>query len=267
MKNLKKALGVLSLLLCMVFLSACSVGGNEDFEYMKQRNIIQVTIQSTRDKKYKFSVTDKNLIDDIYTILSNATVVETKSELEPDYILEIYESPTEVKSFSYVAGLDKSDGANLYNGDSFYIVSKRLDTDIIRNFTNIRKPIDFENVYYNSILNCLDEFKTATKTKQKIGVDIINDSEMARFQVSTDIENFKKMLKKENFSYINSEEENSDIEIIATVKTKGYTTKKYKAIVTFENKTDKTKTDYYINCSYADGQWTVNATDTKPEGF
>lgn len=267
MKKLKKALVVLGLLPCMMFLSACSVSGNSDFDYMKQRNIMQVTIQSTRDKKYKFSVTDKNLINDIYNILSNATVVESKSELEPDYILEIYESPTEVKSFNYVAGLDKTDGANLYNGDSYYIVSKRLDTDIIRNFTNIRKPIDFENIYYNSIINCLDEFKSTTKTKQKLGVDIVNDTEMSRFQVSTDIENFKKLVSKENISYINSEDENSDIEIIATVKTKGYTSKKYKAIVTFENKTEKTKTDYYIDCKYTDGQWTINTTDTKPEGF
>lgn len=248
-------------------LTACSVGGNEDFEYMKQRNIMQVTIQSTRDKKYKFSVTDKNLINDIYTILSNATVVETKSELEPDYILEIYESPTEVKRFNYVAGLDKTDGANLYDGDSYYIVSKRLDTDIIRNFTNIRKPIDFENIYYGSIINCLDEYRSNTKTKQKIGVDIINDMEMARFHISTDIENFKNVLTKDGAKYINSEEENSEIEIIATVKTKGYTSKKYKAIITFENKADGTAVEYYVNCIYTSGQWIMDATDVEPEGF
>lgn len=267
MKKLKKALVALVMMLSMMFFTACGVGGNEDFEYMQQRNIMQVTIQSTRDKKYKFSVTDKDLINDIYTILSSATEVETKSELEPDYILEIYESPTEVKSFNYVAGLDKTDGANLYDGDSYYIVSKRLDTDIIRNFTNIRKPIDFESIYYNSIIECLDEFKANTKTKGKIGIDIINDSEMSRFQISTDLEEFKKILSKDNISYINSEEENSNVEIVTTVKTKGFTSKKYKAIVTFDNKAEGTSVDYYINCIYSDGQWTMNATETKPEDF
>lgn len=267
MSKFRKSLAIIMLMSAMMILSACSVGGNEDFEYMKQRNIMQVTIQSTRDKKYKFSVTDTNLINDIYEILSSSTVVETKSELEPDYILEIYESPTEVKTFNYVAGLDKTDGANLYDGDSYYIVSKRLDTDIIRNFTNIRKPIDFESVYYNSIINCLSQYKDDTKTKQKIGVDIINDIEISRFQISTDIENFKKLLKKEEISYINSEEDNPDAEVIAKVRTKGFTSKKYKAVVTFENKTDGTSVEYYINCIYSDGQWSIKATDTKPEEF
>lgn len=267
MKKFRKSLVIMILMSSMMILTACSVGGNEDFEYMKQRNIMQVTIQSTRDKKYKFSVTDKSLINDIYTILSSATVVETKSELEPDYILEIYESPTEVKTFNYVAGLDKTDGANLYDGDSYYIVSKRLDTDIIRNFANIRKPIDFENVYYNSIINCLDEYKDNTKTKQKIGVDVINDSEISRFQISTDIENFKKRLSKDGAKYINGEEEDPEVEIVAKVRTKGFTSKKYKAIVTFENKTDGTSVEYYINCSYSDGKWIMKATDTKPEDF
>lgn len=267
MKKIKKFSAIILMMSAMMILTACSVGGNEDFEYMKQRNIMQVTIQSTRDKKYKFSVTDKNLINDIYTILSNATVVETKSELDPDYVLEIYESPTEVKKFNYVAGLDKTDGANLYDGDSYYIVSKRLDNDIIRNFTNIRKPIDFVNVYYNSILECINQFKNNTKTKEKIGVDIINDTEISRFQVSTDIEEFKNMLSKEETTYINSEEENADIKIVATVKTKGFTSKKYKAIVTFENKADGTLSEYYINSVYSDGQWIINALDTKPEDF
>lgn len=267
MKKFRKALTIMFLILSMIVLTACNISGNEDFEYMKQKSIMKVTIQSTRDKKYKFSVTDKDLINDIYTILSSATVVETKSELEPDYILEIYESPTEVKTFNYVAGLDKTDGANLYNGDSYYIVSKRLDTDIIRNFANIRKPIDFEKVYYNSIMNCLSEFKSNTKTKQKIGVDIINDNEISRFQISTDIENFKKKLSKDGITYINSEEENQDVEIFAIVKTKGFTSKSYKAVVTFENKIEETITEYYINCIYSDGQWEIKVTDEKPEDF
>lgn len=267
MKKFRKSLVIMILMSAMMILTACSVGGNEDFEYMKQRNIMQVTIQSTRDKKYKFSVTDKSLINDIYTILSSATVVETKSELEPDYILEIYESPTEVKTFNYVAGLDKTDGANLYDGDNYYIVSKRLDTDIIRNFTNIRKPIEFENVYYNSIINCLDEYKANSKTKQKIGIDVINDSEISRFQISTDIESFKKTLSKDGVKYISGKDEDPEVEIVAKVRTKGFTSKKYKAIVTFENKTDGTSVEYYINCSYSGGQWTMKATDTKPEDF
>ena len=267
MNKFRKSLVIIFLISAMMILSACSVGGNEDFEYMKQRSIMQVTIQSTRDKKYKFSVTDKDLINDIYNILSSSTVVETKSELEPDYILEIYESPTEVKRFNYVAGLDKTDGANLYNDDSYYIVSKRLDSDIIKNFTNIRKPIDFENVYYDSIIHCLDEFKSKTNTKQKIGVDIINDKEISKFQISTDIENFKDDLEKDGIRYINSEEENPEVEIVAKIKTKGYTNKKYKAIVTIENKVEGTTEEYYINSIYKDGQWIVNATDTKPDDF
>lgn len=251
---------------CTIIFTACGMGGNEDFEYMKQGNIMTVTIQSTRDNKYKFSVTDKSLINDIYSILSNATVVNSKSDLEPDYILQIYESPTEVKTFNYIAGLDKSDGANLYNNDSYYIVSKRLDTDIIKNFTNMRKPLNFEEVYYNSIINCLDVYKSTAKVKGEIGVDIVNDSTIARFQLSTDLEDFKSKLNKEGYKYIDSSQDTS-VDIVAKVKTKGYTSKKYKAIVTFENKADGTSIDYYIDCVYTDGQWMMKSTDAEPEGF
>ena len=122
-------------------------------------------------------------------------------------------------------------------------------------------------MYYNSIIDCLEQYKGNTKTKQKIGVDIINDAEISRFQISTDIENFKKHLNKEGISYINSQEDNPDVEIIAKVRTKGFTSKKYKAVVTFENKADGTSVEYYINGVYGDGQWTVKATDTKPEEF
>lgn len=266
MKSFRKSLVMLILMTTIITLTGCAPGGNQDFEYMKQRSIIQVTIQSTRDKKYKFSVTDKSLIKEIYTILSNATVVEGKSELQPDYILEIYESPTEVKRFNYVAGLDKTDGANLYNDDNYYIVSKRLDSDIIKNFTNMRKPISFEEVYYNSILNCLKQYKSNTKTKEAIGVDIINDKEISKFQISTDIEEFKHELTKDGYDYVNSEEEVEN-QVVAKIKTQGYTSKKYKAIVDFENKVDGTTLTYYINSVYSDGQWTTKITDTKPENF
>lgn len=267
MKRLGKGLCVLVISLCTILMTACGVSGNDDFEYMKQGNIMKVTIQSTRDKKYKFSVTDESLINDIYTILSSAMVVDSKSSLEPDYILEIYESPTEVKTFNYVAGLDKADGANLYDGDSYYIVSKRLDTDIIRNFANIRKPIDFEEVYYNSIIQCLNTYKSTYKIKDSIGVDIINDSDISRFQISTDIEKFKKHLSKDNYKYINSLDESSNTEIVATVKTKGYTNKKYKAIVTIKNNIDGVTMDYYINCIYNNGQWDISVTDEEPDEF
>lgn len=267
MKKLRRSLVIILVIACTMILTACGMGGNEDFEYMKQRNIMKVTIQSTRDNKYKFSVTDKNLINDIYTILSSSTVVGNKSNLDPDYILEIYESPTEVKTFNYVAGLDKTDGANLYTEDSYYIVSKRLDTDIIKNFTNIRKPINFEDIYYNSIIDCLNEYKSANKSKNVIGVDTINDSTISRFQNSTDLENFKSGLNKSDYKYVNSLEDTSGIDVVAKVNTKGYTSKKYKAVVTFENKNDGTTKDYYINCVYNDGQWTMKATDVEPEDF
>lgn len=268
MRRVKSNFIVILLIISSLLISACGIRGNSDFNYMQERNIMKVTIQSTRDKSYKFTVTDKDVINDIYSILSSASVVEEKSTLDPDYTLEIYESPTEFKTFNYVAGLDKKDGANLYNDDNKYIVSKRLDNDIIKNFANIRKPIDFEYVYYTSILSCIDKYVSSNKDAGNVGVNISNDNMAARFQISTEIEEFKKKVNKlKSVTFMDTSVTRDNFNVVMNIKTEGYTSKKYKDIVTFEKTENASSTSYYISNVYDRGEWKFNISDEKPEDF
>lgn len=268
MRSLRKALVCILLVASAMTVSACGLGGNKDFEYMNQRNIMKITIQSTRDKSYKFTVTDEDVIEDIYEILSKGTVVETKSALESDYILEIYESPTEVKTFNYVAGLDKSDGGNFYNDDNKYIISKRLDNDIIKNFANIRKPIDFKYVYYTSIINCLEAYNSKVGSKQNIGINIYGDIMASRFQISTEIESFNKKIEKSSYGVLMDESMKSeDFDVVMNVNTEGYTSTKYKAIITMQNNKHEVPSKYYVSNVYDQGEWKINISEEMPEGF
>lgn len=268
MRRLKRNLVIILLVISSSLISACGIVGNSDFDYMRQGNIMKVSIQSTRDKSYKFTVTDKDVINDIYNILSSASVVEEKSTLDPDYILEIYESPTKVKTFNYVAGLDKKDGGNFYNDDNKYIVSERLDNDIIKNFANIRKPINFEYIYYNSILSAIDKYVSANKDSGKIGVDISSDTMALRFQISTEIEGFKKKLSKINsVSFMDDSVNRDDFNVVMSIKTEGYTSEKYKGIVTFEKTENASTVNYYIMNNREDGEWKFDISEEKQKEF
>jgi hypothetical protein len=240
---------------------------NNDFEYIKDGKIKKIIIQNKRDEGFKFIVTDPEAINDLYDILSSAKEVNTKSSLEPDYIFEMYEKGGNVYRFNYVAGLDKEDDGNLYSDNKVYIVSKRIDNDIIKNFWNIRKPVYFENVYYNSILAVLDEFIKNNKYKS-IGINFKEDLDVAKFILSTDLEEISIILKN---NYANVEIENhKDYDIYMKVKTEGYKSDVYKAIMTFSNKEDSISKTYYVISRYKNEEqfWDINVfEDIKPEGF
>jgi hypothetical protein len=241
---------------------------NNDFEYIKQGRIKKIIIQSTRDKNFKFVVTDQIAIKDMYEILSSSKVVTQKSTLESDYILEMYEGVDKVHKFDYIAGLDKKDGANLYSENKSYIVSKRIDNDIIQNFWNIRKPIDFKTVYYDSILKVLNKHFKEEVNDNKILLDISEDVEASKFILSTDLETFKsKLLSDFNTHLAKDNKAWADADVLIKVKTEGYKSTIYKSTMTITNSADEKEKVYYIVAKY-DSAWNIEIfDDKKPEKF
>lgn len=268
MKKVSKKLLILVTFICIALLVGCGVIGNKEFEYIKDGRVMKISIQSTRDNSYKFTVTDKQAIKEIYTILSQAKVVEEKTTLEPDYVFEIHVSPTDIRKFNYIAGLDKNDGANFYSDTENFIVSKRLDNDIIKNFSNIRKPIDFDKVYYDTIVKTLETYNQGDIKSKKIGVNILSDNEVLKFQLSSYLEIFKSKLNNfSNVAFIDKSSEKDNFDIVLNVKTQGYTSTRYKAIMTFTNKENTKPMEYYIINKYEQGNWGINVYTEKPEGF
>lgn len=268
MKKVIKLIGIMLVVISMFIFTACSMFNNEEFTYMAEGGIMKISIQSTRDKSYKFTVTDKDAVKEIYRILSKAKVVGEKTSIEPDYTFEIHVSPTDVRTFNYIAGLDKNEVANFYSDTQNFIVSKRLDNDIIKNFSNIRKPIDFDEVYYNTIINAIQTYNKGDIKSKKIGINIGSDIEVAKFQLSLDIENFKNDLKNiPNVELIEGNSKKEDYDIVLNVKTQGYTSTRYKSILTFQTKGNEKPVQYYCFNKYEQGNWNISITEEKPKGF
>lgn len=249
---------------------------NNDFEYIKQGKIKKIVIQNTRDPGFRFIVTDPNAILELYDILSEAKVVQAKSALEPDYIFEMEEGINKVYKFNYIAGLDKKDAGNLYSDDKVYVVSKRIDNDIIKNFWNIRKPNDFNEVYYGTLLNQVEKYSQGEGNGKTIGINIYDDVEAAKFILSTDLEEFKSnlSLRVKNAELMPSPKHNEQskaYDVIMSIRTVGYKTFLYKCEITFWDNTNKSEKKYYIQVSdnFKDGRWNtkVYTDDDKPKTF
>lgn len=238
---------------------------NNDFEYIKEGKINTAIIQNKRDKGFTFIITDKDSIQDLYSILSKAKEVNNKITLEPDYILEFREGINKVHKFSYVAGLDKKDAGNLYGDNKIYIVSKRLDDDIMKNFWNIRIPNDFKDVYYTSMINAIEDYRKTLGNDKKIGMDI-DDEEVTKFILTMDLEEFKGKLGK-NEEIIKDDDRNK-YNVTMDIQTEGYKTDIYKCIITFYNKENKKETKYYFINEYSLNAWKFSfSKDKKPEKF
>lgn len=274
---MKKKFKVMCLALMLVFsttLMGCSSGNslkvkmglkNNDFEYIKEGRISKVVIQNNRDKGFTFIITDKSAINDLYGILSKAKKVDQKIKLKPDYTLEFYEGLDKVHKFNYIAGLDKKEAGNLYSDKQIFIVSKRLDDDIMKNFYNIRIPNEFKNVYYSSILNAIKDYRKTIGDDKRIGIDL-NDQEIAKFVLTMDVEEFKDELSK-NEEIITDDNRNK-YDITMDITTEGYKKDKFKCIIKFYDKINKKETKYYFVDEYSLNSWKFNFTkDKMPKDF
>lgn len=274
-KHKKKNYFILFIVFSIVF-SGCSTLDklklsfnmkNNDFEYIKENKINKIIIQNTRDSGYRFIVTDKRAIKDLYDILSKAKEVDEKSELKPDYIFEMHESHDKIHKFQYIVGLDKKNGGNLYGDGKVYIVSKRIDNDIIKSFWDVRIPKDFTNIYYDSILEILDNYlKDNGETSKTIGINLEDDIEVKKFILSKDLEEFKNRLKKYKGVYL-VEEDDSKYDVVMTLKTQGYRRLLYKSSATFHDRIDKNDKKYYLKAEYENRAWHVECSNKKPEKF
>ena len=240
---------------------------NEDFEYIAEGKANKIIIQSTRDRGFRFEVTDKKTISGLYDILSTANKVEKKSELDADYIFEIHVGE-DVYSFNYVVGLNKKGEGNFYDDNNIYEVSKRLDNDIIQNLSFVRKPREFKTIYYNTILMPLEEKKDILASK-KIGIDLNEDVDCKKYILSIELEDFKRELEKisNDITILKPEDSKEDYDVIVTVKNAGYLSKTFKTIVTIDDKKDKTYNNYYMLAKYQT-KWEIEMQEGKaPKGW
>jgi hypothetical protein len=270
LKNNKFSIIVLTALLTVsMMLSGCTFINdlevkmnvkNEQFEYIKQNRVDKIVIQNVRDSGFRFVVNDSKAIDDIYKLLSDGSEVSKKSSLDPDYIFDICIGD-EVKKYQYVVGANEHDTGNFYNEDKAFSVSKNLENTIMQNLSVIRKPRDFQYIYYQSILKVIESKKDILSNDNKVGIDIGGDTDCLKYIFSVDLEDFKKNLKKvlPNVDIVNNNYENFDT--VIKVKNRGYNSTVFKTLITVDNKKDKSFESYYILAEYNYKDWDIKVSE------
>lgn len=242
---------------------------NQDFDYIIDENVDKIIIQSSRDPGFRFIVTDANAIKDIYDILKKGKSRSEKTSLDPDYVLEVYIGD-EVKKYQYVVNVAEKGVGNFYDQDNIYDISNNLDQTITENLSFIRKPKNFQDIYYNSIIKVLENKKDQlTDSEHKVGVDISGDVDCQKYMFSVDLLNFQDEMKKiiPNISLVNNNA--SQFDTIVTVKNGGYSTKEFKTTITVDNQKDKVYEIYYVSGSYEYKNWkiTVSEPNKKPDNW
>ncbi len=272
MKTSKKSI-ILLLIAALLLLGGCTRLDelkvrygykNTDFEFLNTEEIDSIIIQSTRDKGFRFIVTDKSTINGLYESLSSAKKTEDVIGHDPDYIFEIHDMDGQVVSYNYVAGVSDQKKANFYSDEGSYIVTDRIDNNLIQNLYSIRKPMFFEDIYYGSLLDLIKMVKEEYNGKG-IGIKFYDDVETLKYQLSRDIEDFRSQALKEGAVVLSHGEK---AEAVLDVKTQGYTTLVFKAVVNLKIDSDFVDKNYYIIGRYVNDMkgWETVITDTKPEG-
>lgn len=239
---------------------------NDDFDYIKENKIDKIIIQSARDSGFSFVVTDTNAIDDIYNILKKGNLCTEKTSLDTDYIFEVHMGD-DVKKYNYVVYLDEKGVGNFYDDSNSYKISNNLDETILQNLSFVRKPRDFEGVYYDSILKILEMKKDIlSNSNNKVGIDIAGDVDCLKYMFSVDLESFKKDIDNtiSGTQLINNNSE--DFNTIITVKNKGYSSNVFKTTINVDDRVNKVYETYYIQCKYEYKKWnfTISEPNKKP---
>lgn len=238
---------------------------NSDFEYLNENKVEKIVIQNTRDKGFRFIVTEPIAIKEIYETLRDGNPTSSKTNLEPDYVFEMHVGG-EVKKYSYVVGVNERNQGNFYDENNAYSVPKNLDQTIIQNLSFIRKPREFEDIYYNSILKILEMKKDEYKNGDyKVGIDILNDVDCLKYMFSVDLQAFEMQLKKlvPNVQFVNSNPE--DFDVVISVKNRGFNSKSFKSLITVDNKKDKKYEKLYVTGEYGFNSWDITVDEKKPD--
>jgi hypothetical protein len=262
---------ILTALLCLTtMLSGCGIVNNlevkmnlknNQFDYIKQSNVDKIVIQSVRDNGFRFMVNDNKAIEDIYNILSKGSQVSQRSTFDSDYIFEVYIGD-EVKKYNYVVGDNGHNVGNFYDENNAFSVSKNLENTIMQNLSFIRKPRDFNYIYYESILKVIENKKESLSNDNKVGIDIGGDIDCLKYIFSVDLEDFKKKLNKTlpNVALINNGD-STNFDTIIKVKNRGYNTTTFKTLITIDNKKDKSFESYYVISEYNFKDWTIKVSE------
>lgn len=230
---------------------------NNDFEYIKQNKVDKIVIQSARDTGFRFIITESNAINDMYKLLSSGNKVSEHSSLDADYYFEIHMGD-EIKKYNYIVGADERGKGNFFNDEECFSISNRLDDTIIQNLSFIRKPRNFQYVYYQTILSVLEAEKSRLGDSDTIGINISGDIDCLKYILSTDLQQFEKDITKVVPNAKLIKDNSNEFDTIIKVKNRGYNSTIFKTMITVDDKKNKVFNTYYISAEYNFRNWDID---------
>ncbi len=233
---------------------------NNDFNYIVQTKVDKIVIQNSRDPGFRFIITDPKAIHQLYETLSHGSVRPKGSSLPPDYIFEVY-TGDKVKKYDYVVGVDKSGEGNFWDKNQAFQVPKNLDDTIINNLSFIRKPRDFNEIYYGSIMKVIDLTKHYyDKGNAKVGVDVLGDVECVRYLFSEDLQKFSQELQKvvPGAKLVNGNF--NDFNVIISANNRGYSSNLFKTIITVDDRVNHIYQKYYVIGKFDLNKWDIEVS-------
>ena len=258
LKSIKLSCLTVVLIGIITTFSGCSVVENIEkklgwktdyFQYLDSKNLEQISIQSTRDLGFKFIVTEGSAKNTMYNLLCKAQKSDKKSSLDPDYI------------FEFDLGDEVTD---------VYTVSNRIDEVIIQNLSFIRKPKEFNYIYYRPILEVLEKIEPSLKDKDyKIGINIKGDADCLKYIFSNDLKNFISEADKIISNVELVQTTTAGYDVVITIKNRGYDTLVYKTAITVNNKRENTEEIYYVVAQYEYKKWNISISEpnVKPSNW
>jgi len=94
-----------------------------------------------------------------------------------------------------------------------------------------------------------------------------SDLEMSKFILSTDLLNFEQRFNKMSDVALVKDAKVEGFDIVMNINTEGYTSTKYKAIITFKGHAGEYETNYYVVNKYEKGEWKIGLYEKKPDDF
>jgi len=270
MKRTLKTLMVFIVIIAVV-LSGCGTK-NTYFDYMKDGNVDKIIIKNARDKGLRFIITDAEKINNLYKVLEVAENTTSKTSLETDYIIELYNAADIVDTLNYVVGISSSEDGNLFNENNSFKVSKRLDEDIFSYLEDIRKPKYFNKVYYESITKVVDTYNRSNSNSSVISFNITDDDDVQKFIYSTELKNFTNQMSGK-LNVVKDDASMGNLKL--TFETIGYKSSTednalkatFKAKATIKAVDTGIITNYWISNIYSGNSWNYNITTEEPSDF
>lgn len=145
---------------------------------LKDKNMQRIAITNNRYAG-RYTIIDKNAIDDFTNTILKASNATYDSKLDPDFVFEFFDDTKNVATFRYIAGINDKNTANLIDSNGkLYRVSTSIENGFMRRLMNTDNSKNV-SAYYISLLKLLID-KTNVNKNDIIVADISKDYVVTR---------------------------------------------------------------------------------------